>query len=287
MVCQSCGDGENTPIAALNPNQIVESCKDQIARTKVDSDSDGIPDFDEIYGWKVKVDNELLTVYTNPLSKDTDGDGTNDLDEQGTTKIFGRVETSPLAIAHHPARRDFILRIYAGLSNGKGFLNGQPTSLHKTGWNIFDSIILKTNDVLRIKDLGSDQWISNAQFSSASGFGRALTCPDTTTMCLNANENSLIGKTAKSTDVAGLASYPFEIGTKFDLNSHVFEKKINFDQNGRILMLRSNDNDSAGLSDNEGFITISLRIISESDYPQRLPTAAEENKILAQLCNHS
>ena len=51
---------------------------------KVDSDGDGLSDYDEIYGWtKGK---SKTKIFTDPTNKDTDGDGLNDMDDPEPTK---------------------------------------------------------------------------------------------------------------------------------------------------------------------------------------------------------
>ena len=51
---------------------------------KVDSDSDGLSDYDEITGW-TKGESKTK-IYTSPTNKDTDGDGLNDKDDPEPTK---------------------------------------------------------------------------------------------------------------------------------------------------------------------------------------------------------
>ena len=51
---------------------------------KVDSDGDGLPDYDEINGWTKG--ESTVKIYTNPANADTDGDGLNDLEDPEPTK---------------------------------------------------------------------------------------------------------------------------------------------------------------------------------------------------------
>ena len=52
--------------------------------TKVDSDGDGLSDYDEITGW-IKGES-TVKIYTNPADADTDGDGLNDKEDPEPTK---------------------------------------------------------------------------------------------------------------------------------------------------------------------------------------------------------
>ena len=51
---------------------------------KVDSDGDGLSDYDEITGWTK--DKSKTKIYTDPANKDTDGDGLNDKEDPEPTK---------------------------------------------------------------------------------------------------------------------------------------------------------------------------------------------------------
>lgn len=281
-ILTSCGsDSRTDPDNIVNPNQVItEPCKDQLARTHQDTDGDGISDYDEVYGWQVLVDLAPMIVFTNPLAKDTDGDGRNDFDEQGTISIHGRSEILRGSVATHPAHRDWALRVYSGTY----YLNGQPSNDFTSGWNVFESITPRGNDVFSVRDLRTDQWSSTIGSSTATGFTSVLNCSDTVRTCTASNQDSLIAKWSTSKDPQDLASYPFDLGSRLSTRDFSYERSISTEMKDRVLMLRSNSNDGSDLSNRRGFITAVVRLKSPQDRPQRAPSAAEEEALFSQLC---
>ena len=92
---------------------------------KVDSDGDGLPDYDEINGW-TKGESKTK-IYTNPANADTDGDGLNDLEDPEPTKraMFEDATLSMLQVfASDPSEagvKALLSKDFAALANKDSF----------------------------------------------------------------------------------------------------------------------------------------------------------------------
>ncbi len=277
----SCGSSSSSGVdrAILEPSLATgESCKEKILTQNTDYDGDAIRDADEIYGWLTQVGHEVIRVYTNPLISDTDGDGRPDSEELLTQRFLGG-QASPLRVAMHPARRDHLLALDASA----GRVDGLTTSIHNTGWNIFEAFKAQHEDEWIIQNLGSSLWKNALGSSGPEGKGRSINCPQNKIECLNSPELRLIGRFVKSPQEWILGHDAFDL---YDLMNPSLQiaNYLNLEaESGLYLALRANGSDST-LSSRSGFLHVMVRQISSSDYPQRAPTASEENRLFETLC---
>ena len=275
----SCGDSQTTQLLNNNSIQVTtSSCKEKIFADKRDTDGDGISDVAEIYGWNVMVDGLPTLVYTNPLLKDTDGDGRNDLDEVRTNQFIGG-EGSTIFYSTHPAHRDALVSVDSqGLK-----VNGLSTSRHNTGWNFFELFRVQASDQFIFRDLQSSLWKGPYGLSGPLGLGANVNCLHENTECLKLPEMRLVARFVKSPELWSEGSTIVDLGSAMNFMPPVTSIQRNASDAGRILALRANDSDT-DLANNSGSLHLMVRQITTLDYPQRPPTAEEENALFSQIC---
>ncbi len=275
----SCGEdsaapsknGVNTALQSL-------SCKEKIIQDQRDSDGDGISDSREIYGWMAQVDNNTPLVFTDPLKADTDGDGGKELEEIRTNIFIGGLG-STIAVSGHPAHRDALVSVDA-----KGArVNGLSTSRHNTGWNYFEFFTVNSNSQFLFRDLQSSLWRGSLGLSGPLGSGVPVNCSRENKECLKVPEMRLIARFVQSPENENDGSDAIDLGVLLGSTNGFASVERSSNDQGRMLALRANDLDS-DLANNSGALHLWIRQITTTDYPQRLPTAAEENALFAKIC---
>src|SRR5690606_20167107 len=104
---------------------------------------------------------ETVLIRTNPLVKDTDGDGFIDSSEEAFEIIPIGIDANVNKFVYkHPAVRDYRLKVFA-----KGGKDGQEQAVR---WNSFELLKLKKGDHVELMDTKALQWKN----TRGDGWGR-------------------------------------------------------------------------------------------------------------------
>jgi len=281
----------------------LECCKNLMKG--IDTDGDGVNDYDEVYGRSIHYLGQDVKVYTDPFNVRTRGDGIGAGDaELQSNRIDGNGNiTLSAPVTRNPALRDFVVRVYA-----RGGINSQESPTNDVGWvnfpdgwNAYPNLSITVGSQVKIQELNptSDVWSesygSHVHSLNARGItGRSLrsfgqaNCNSAAApnICLPLDlKGSLIGKySASPSDLISAGDTPFSIGSLMDSTN--FVTAIAFPASNSYLMLRENDYRGRGsLADNHGYITVLVSVTDRNVYPQQAPSGDGEKVLLKKICS--
>jgi len=264
-----------------------------------DSDKDGLTDHEELYGYPISEDSDEM-VYSDPLLKDTDGDGRSDGTESANSKIEGSNATISEEFAMHPARKDYLIQVHA-----RGGSNGAQTS-GISSWNSWTKLKMNAGEKILIRDTRLSQWsveggttppnpvnvYANGSSAMLNEPGNQVNhCGSLNTCIVGIPRAELIMKFADTE--TGQGTGLVRVGNQ--LASEESEAEMSGPGSNQFVLLKANDRDntatiSSNLADNTGFLTLYVAMLPGDDdalYPQREPSAAEEEAALDTLCSQS